>query len=79
MPDNITIDMVTYELDYTRRRYGKTTYTWVKTTVNGERVQVGEWPCIRPKWAEVKASMTALLVDRGMLAVDRPSGKDQGF
>ena len=43
-----------YELSYTRRRYGTTTYTWVSVLLGGEWVELGDpWPAVRPKMAEI--------------------------
>lgn len=34
---------------FTRRRYGRTTYTWVEVKLHGEWMDLGDpWPCVMP-------------------------------
>lgn len=52
------------ELRMTRRRYGRTTYTWVEVRVGDEWVSLGDpWPCVTPKRAEVEAAVKLILED----------------
>jgi hypothetical protein len=46
------------ELRFERRRYGRTTYTWVYVKLNGEWVSLGDpWPCITPKMSEIATAI----------------------
>jgi hypothetical protein len=40
--------------EYHRRRYGRTTYTWVTAVVDGVRIELGDpWPCLKPPMREI--------------------------
>lgn len=46
---------------FTRRRYGRQTYTWVHVLVNGQLVDLGDpWPCINPKRSEIAREIELL-------------------
>lgn len=50
---------------FTRRRYGRTTFTWVHVEIDGELVDLGDpWPCITPKRKDMEAALTGLLACR---------------
>lgn len=56
-----------------RRRYGKTTYTWVgyRSIVNGEIEELGDpWPCVVPPKREVMQAF----VDKNAY---RPSSREE--
>lgn len=41
-------------LRFERRRYYRTTYTWVEAEINGQWVSLGDpWPCVTPKRSEI--------------------------
>jgi len=47
---------------FSRRRYGNTTYTWVSVKVGDRFVSLGDpWPCVVPKASEVIAAADAVL------------------
>src|SRR5690606_9918894 len=49
-------------LNFERRRYGSTTYTWVYVYHAGQWRQLYDpWPCITPKVAEVRETMRQVL------------------
>ena len=46
---------------FTRRRYGKTTFTWVQVDIGGTLRDLGDpWPCITPKRTEMEESLRVL-------------------
>lgn len=54
----VVVDGVVYCGWFTRRRYGRTTFTWIRVHTPGkpwgDEVDVGDpWPCINPKRAEM--------------------------
>ena len=64
-----TIQGVTFR--FTRRRYGRQTYTWVEVERGGEWVSLGDpWPCLRPATAELVAAAQH---------VGQPKGGDDGI
>ena len=62
MPD-VSLAGITY--DYERRRYGRTTYTWVTAVLpDGTRLSLGDpWPCLTPKRSEVAYFTRLALAD----------------
>jgi hypothetical protein len=61
--------LVGYEIEFERRRYGHTTYTWVYGRLEDEDQKPYEnweclgdpWPCITPKRAEIHAEALRIL------------------
>ena len=54
---------------FTRRRYGKTTFTWVQVDVDGDLVDLGDpWPCITPKRVEMEAALRGMIEFRSRLS-----------
>ena len=52
----------TPELNFERRRYGRTTFTWVSVKINGEWHSTGDpWPCVTPPKREVAAAVAAIM------------------
>jgi hypothetical protein len=50
------------EVEFERRRYGRTTYTWAYVWFDGERHSCGEpWPSVMPKKAELAVEVAAIL------------------
>lgn len=50
-----------YQVYVERRRYGRTTYTWLYIDIDGERTQLGDpWPCITPKRTEIEDAIRYL-------------------
>jgi len=61
---------VSYDIDYTRRRYGNVTYTWVEVRVDDEWHHLGDpWPCITPKKSEVIREINNVLSRLGKVNV----------
>ena len=51
-------------LRYMRRRYGRTTYTWVRALIDGVWLDLDDpWPCKTPKQSEV-AEAVAIVTAR---------------
>jgi hypothetical protein len=47
------------ELSFERRRYGRTTYTWVYVNLDGRWVSLGDpWPCVTPKRSEIREAVS---------------------
>lgn len=50
-----------YSLDYTRRKYGNTTYTWVNALIDGVWHSLGDpWPCAMPPRDEILAAIESI-------------------
>ena len=50
----VSLAGITYQ--FARRRYGRTTYTWVTAVLpDGTQLDLGDpWPCLTPKRAEME-------------------------
>lgn len=41
-------------VNFTRRRYGTTTFTWAESLIDGVWVDLGDpWPCLRPSKSDL--------------------------
>lgn len=53
---------IRYPLRFERRRYGRTTITWVYATINGVEYQLGDpWPHLRPALREMRIALSDVL------------------
>ena len=46
------------KISFVRRRYGRTTYTWLHAFINGAWDTIGDpWPCLNPPKREIKEAL----------------------
>lgn len=60
----VTVGGVAYEVTFTRRRYGSTTYTWAYVQVGAQRLPLGDpWPGVNWPRKELTSEVARVVAE----------------